>query len=214
MIIIDCNHCSTNRLLGFEGITSPNRLSIGYFDINLKNSRFSIKEWIAIMKKLITLGLILILVGCGSTKDFNGIAGKKALKGEWQVDQLEFFGAEGTYKAFMFDMADSYCFKNSTWMFIPNNYTGKFTLASNSSDCESTTARIRWSFFDTDTQRYIQFKYTDDKNKSLDPMNGGYRMKVKSLSQENMKLELEVAHQGKPFTVEMSMSKISDNVVL
>ena len=97
------------------------------------------------MKKIFTISLIfLILVGCGSTKDLNGIPGKKTLKGEWQVDDIEFFGAEGTYKAYLFDIADSYCFKNSVWMFIPNNYTGKFTLTSNSSNCESTTARIRW----------------------------------------------------------------------
>ncbi len=167
------------------------------------------------MKKLVTLSLIFfILVGCGSTKELNGVPGKKTLKGEWQVDQIEFFGAEGTYKAFMFDMADSFCFKNSIWMFIPNNYTGKFTLASNSSNCESTTARIRWSYFDSDTERYIQFKYTDDKNKSLDPMNRGYRMKIESLNQTNMKIELDVEYEGSPFTVVMSMSKISSNVVL
>ena len=167
------------------------------------------------MKRLITISIIFsILVGCGATKELNGIPGKKTLKGEWQVDEIEFFGAEGTYKAFMFDMADSYCFKNSVWMFIPNNYTGKFTLSSNSSNCESTTARIRWSYFDSDVERYIQFKYTDNKNKSLDPLNRGYRMKIKSLNQTNMKIELDLEHQGSPFTVVMNMSKISNNVVL
>jgi|TARA_B110000114_G_scaffold17792_1_gene17192 hypothetical protein len=167
------------------------------------------------MKKLITLSILLsILLSCGSTKKLNGIPGKKILKGEWKVDEIEFIGAEGTYKAFMFDMADSYCFKNSIWMFIPNNYTGKFTLASNSSNCESTTARIRWSYFDSDTERSIQFKYTDNKNKSLDPMNRGYRMKINSLNPTNMKMGLDLEHQGSSFTVVLNMSKISSNVVL
>jgi len=167
------------------------------------------------MKKFVTISLIfLILVGCGSTKDLNGIPGKKTLKGEWQVDDIEFFGAEGTYKSYLFDIADSYCFNNSVWMFIPNNYTGKFTLTSNSSNCESTTARIRWSYYDSDEERSIQFKYTDNKNKSIDPNNRGYRMKVKSLNQTNMKIELDLEHQGSPFSVVMSFTKISDNVVL
>ncbi|NRA94406.1 MAG: lipocalin family protein [Psychroserpens sp.] len=167
------------------------------------------------MKKIFTISLIfLILVGCGSTKDLNGIPGKKTLKGEWQVDDIEFFGAEGTYKAYLFDIADSYCFKNSVWMFIPNNYTGKFTLTSNSSNCESTTARIRWSYYDSDEGRSIQFKYTDNKNKSIDPNNRGYRMKVKSLNQTNMKIEMDLEQQGSPFSVVMSFTKISNNVVL
>lgn len=139
---------------------------------------------------------------------------EKTLKGEWQVDDIEFFGAEGTYKSYLFDIADSYCFNNSVWMFIPNNYTGKFTLTSNSSNCESTTARIRWSYYDSDEERSIQFKYTDNKNKSIDPNNRGYRMKVKSLNQTNMKIELDLEHQGSPFSVVMSFTKISDNVVL
>jgi len=167
------------------------------------------------MKKTVTISLIfLILVGCGSTKELNGIPGKKTLKGEWQVDNIEFFGAEGTYKANLFDIADSYCFKNSVWMFIPNNYTGKFTLTSNSSNCEATTARIRWSYYDSNEERSIQFKYTDNKNKSIDPNNRGYRMKVKSLNQATMKIELDVEYQGSPFSVVMSFTKISDNVML
>ena len=99
-------------------------------------------------------------------------------------------------------------------MFIPNNYTGKFTLTSNSSNCESTTARIRWSYYDSDEGRSIQFKYTDNKNKSIDPNNRGYRMKVKSLNQTNMKIEMDLEQQGSPFSVVMSFTKISNNVVL
>lgn len=167
------------------------------------------------MKKIISISLmVLILVGCGATKELNGIPGKKTLKGEWQVDDIEFFGAEGTYKAFLFDKADSHCFKNSVWMFIPNNYTGKFTLTSNSSSCESTTSRIQWSYYDSDEERSMQFKYIDNKNKPIDPNNRGYRMKIKSLNQTNMKVELDLEYQGSPFSVVMSMTKISNNVVL
>jgi hypothetical protein len=166
------------------------------------------------MKNIYTLIIVLLLVSCGAAKEFNGIPGKKTLKGEWQVDQIEFFGAKGTYKAFMFDTADSYCFKNSIWMFIPNNNTGKFTTVANSSNCEFTNKRIRWSYYDGEGQRNLQFKFVDSKNKTLDPANKGYRLKIKDLNQTNMTIEVDVEYEGNPFIVSMSLSKISTNVVL
>lgn len=114
----------------------------------------------------------------------------------------------------MFDIADSHCFKNSVWMFIPNNYTGKFNLTSNWSDCEPTTANIRWSYYDSNQERSIQFKYIDNKNKSIDPDNRGYRMIIKTLNQTKMKIELELEQQGSPFSIVMTMTKISDNIFL
>ena len=72
------------------------------------------------MKKLLYLFLLISLVNCGPTKVSNGIPGKKTLKGTWKVNSIEFLGKEGTYKARIFDYADSACFKHSDWMFIPN----------------------------------------------------------------------------------------------
>ena len=46
------------------------------------------------MKNIYTLIIVLSLVSCGAAKEFNGVPGKKTLKGEWQVNQIEFFGAE------------------------------------------------------------------------------------------------------------------------
>jgi len=166
------------------------------------------------MKKGILLIVTIILMGCGASKSLNGVAGIKTLKGEWQVNKIEFIGAQGTYKAFMFDLADSYCFKNGVWMFIPNNNTGKFSTLANASTCEATSNRIRWTFYDTDTERYLQFKYVDSKNKTIDPGNRGYRVKIVDLNESTMTTEVNVTYDNNPFTVVMYFSKISTNVVL
>jgi hypothetical protein len=166
------------------------------------------------MKKILFLFSVLLLFSCGARKVANGIPGKKTLKGTWTVNNVEFYGNEGTYKAFMFNYADSSCFKNSDWMFIPNNGSGKFTTAASNSQCDISTSRIHWSYFDTDSNRYIQFKFVDNKNRPTDAANRGYRLKIKSLTETTMTAEVDVTTDGNPFTVVLNFSKTSDNVKL
>jgi hypothetical protein len=166
------------------------------------------------MKKNLLLFSAILLFSCGARKTSNGIPGKKTLKGTWTVSDIDFYGNEGTYKAQMFNYADSPCFKNSDWMFIPNNGSGKFTTATSNSRCEVATARIHWTYYDTDTNRYIQFKYVDEKNRKLDPANRGYRIKIKSLTETTMVADVDVTSNGSPFTVSLTFNKTSDNVKL
>jgi hypothetical protein len=114
----------------------------------------------------------------------------------------------------MFDYADSACFKNSDWMFIPNNGSGKFTTAASNSNCEVSTSRIHWTYFDTESNRYIQMKFVDNKNRRTDAANRGYRIKIKSLTETTMVTEEDVTSNGKPLTVAMTFNKTSDNVKL
>ena len=166
------------------------------------------------MKKIYVLFLVVLLTQCAARKESNGIAGKKTLKGTWKVTNIEFFGNEGTYKAKLFDYSDSACFKNSDWMFIPNNGSGKFTTAMSNSQCSVSTSRIHWSYYDTDSNRYIQMKLVDNKNKPIDPMNRGYRIKITSLNETTMTTEMDVTSEGNPFTVKMTFVKTSTNVTL
>ncbi|MDC3388002.1 lipocalin family protein [Flavobacteriaceae bacterium] len=166
------------------------------------------------MKKILLLFTAFLLFSCGTRKTSNGIPGKKTLKGTWTVSNIDFYGNEGTYKAFMFDYADSACFKNSDWMFIPNNGSGKFTTAASNSSCEVSTSRIHWTYFDTESNRYIQMKFVDNKNRRTDAANRGYRIKIKSLTETTMVTEVDVTSNGNPFTVAMTFNKTSDNVKL
>jgi hypothetical protein len=166
------------------------------------------------MKKIICLFALLILGSCGSSKSVTGEPKEKTLKGEWQITSVKFQGEQGTYKAKMFGFDDTSCFKNSIWMFIPNNNTGKFTTSNNSSFCESQTARIIWSFVQSDSGKLLQFKYVNQKNKNIDAMNRGYQLKINNLEASSMSASVGVVVNGSPFNVNLIFNKISDNVNL
>lgn len=166
------------------------------------------------MKKIVYLITLFILTSCGSTKSVTGEPKEKTLKGEWEISSVKFQGEQGTYKAKMFGLDDTSCFKNSVWMFIPNNNTGKFTTSSNNTSCESKTARIIWSFVQGDTGKLLQFKYVDQKNKNIDAMNRGYQLKINNLTANSMSASVSVIVNGKPFNVNLIFNKISENVNL
>ena len=170
------------------------------------------------MKKLLFLSLFtFLLVSCGASKsDTAAKPSKKTLKGTWQVTNLRFVGEQGLYKATMFDLEDSACFKGSEWVFIPNNGSGKFSLSGEGgSQCEPVTSRIHWSFYEPGDGSYqFQFKYVDEKNKPLDAANRGYRCNIDSLQENAMEMRVQVTYDGKPFDVVMSFEKVSDDFAL
>lgn len=170
------------------------------------------------MKKLLFLSLFtFLLVSCGASKsDTAAKPSKKTLKGTWQVTNLRFVGEQGLYKATMFDLEDSACFKGSEWVFIPNNGSGKFSLSGEGgSQCEPVTSRIHWSFYEPGDGSYqFQFKYVDEKNKPLDAANRGYRCNIDSLQENAMEMRVQVTYDGKPFDIVMSFEKVSDDFAL
>jgi major membrane immunogen (membrane-anchored lipoprotein) len=166
------------------------------------------------MKNTILVFVSLLLLSCGASKSASNVPNEKTLKGEWQITSYEFLGKQGTYKAKMFNLDDVSCFKNSVWMFIPNNNTGKFTTAQSNSSCQVQTSRIKWSFVNATSGKLLQFKYVDNKNKPIDAMNRGYQLKIMSLDPNSMKANVNVEVDGSPFTVVLTFNKISENVNL
>ena len=170
------------------------------------------------MKKILLVSFFSVLMlSCGASKtDSAAKPSKKTLKGTWQVTNLRFVGEQGLYKATMFDLADSPCFKGSEWVFIPNNGSGKFSLTGEGgSHCEPVTSRIHWSFYEPGDGSYqFQFKYVDEKNKPLDPANRGYRCTIDDLQPTVMEMRVEVTYEGKPFDVVMSFEKVSEDFAL
>ena len=132
------------------------------------------------------------------------------------MTDIRFVGEQGLYKAKMFDLADSPCFKNSEWVFIPNNGSGKFSLTGEGgSQCEPATSRIHWSFYEPGDGTYqFQFKYVDEKNKPIDPANRGYRCTIDNLQPSLMEMRVEVMYDGKPFDVVMTYTKVSEDFAL
>lgn len=168
------------------------------------------------MKQLISTLLCVLIFSCSASKSATGASkpNKTDLKGTWEVTNIRFVGEEGLYKADIFDTADSACFKNSEWVFIPNNGTGKFTL-NETNNCDLMTQRILWSFFEASDGTYdFQFKMVNEKNKPLSDTKSGYRMRITDLSVSNMETRVKTTQQGNPFEVVLTFQKISDDISL
>lgn len=168
------------------------------------------------MKKLLSYTIVLLLLSsCGSTQTgTTAKPSKKTLKGTWEITNIRFIGEQGLYKANLFDMADSACFKGSQWVFIPNNGSGKYSINSGS-QCEAVTTRIHWSFYEPGDGTYqFQFKYVDDKNKPVDSANRGYRSTIESLEANTMIMRVKTTYEGKEFDVELTYNKVSEDFAL
>jgi hypothetical protein len=168
------------------------------------------------MKKLLLLSFILLfLSSCSSTQSSSEAKpSKKTLKGTWKITNIRFVGEEGLYKANLFDMADSACFKNSEWVFIPNNGSGKYTI-NESAHCEPVATRIHWSFYEPGDGSYqFQFKYVDEKNKPIDAANRGYRSNIDSLEENTMTMRVVTTQEGKEFDVVLTFNKISEDYAI
>lgn len=166
------------------------------------------------MKRLTSILLIVVLFGCGTAKNGSEIPSKRTLKGTWEVTDINFIGAEGIYKAFLFDAADSACFKGSEWVFIPNNASGKFTTNVSNSTCSALSHRIIWSFFESGENKSFQFKYADERNRPQSKDKTGYRATINELSDSAMTITVPSTSEGKPFNVVMKFIKKSDNIKL
>ncbi|MGB5237233.1 MAG: hypothetical protein WBM43_00645 [Flavobacteriaceae bacterium] len=169
------------------------------------------------MKNLIYMTMVALMLSCSASKsggDTTAKMNKRTLKGTWEVTDIRFVGEEGLYKANLFGLADSPCFKGSDWVFIPNNGTGKFTIEA-ANRCEAGTHRILWSFNETgygSTQ--FQFKYVDEKNKPFSGDKSGYRAKIDTLTPSNMVLRVKSNYQGSSFDVILTMDKTSEDYTL
>ncbi|QDO94986.1 hypothetical protein FNB79_13740 [Formosa sediminum] len=167
------------------------------------------------MKKLFYMTLCILVCACSGSKSATGSQpNKKLLKGTWEVTNIKFIGDKGLYKAFLFDLADSSCFKGGEWVFIPNNGSGKFSTNVNSSICEAYTQSIHWSFLESaDGYTQFQFKYVGDGIKAKN-VTSGYRATIQEISDNMMILKVPSEYEGNAFDVIMTFNKTSDSIEL
>ena len=108
-------------------------------------------------------------------------------------------------------MADSACFKESEWVFIPNNGSGKYTIQEGAL-CEPVATRIHWSFYEPGDGTYqFQFKYVDENNKPIDSANRGYLSKIDSLEENTMIMRVATTVDGKEADVVLTFTKVSED---
>src|SRR5690554_6617371 len=90
------------------------------------------------MKKIILLAIVAAttLMSCGTPKIVH--ESRKVLKGYWNLDNIS-YDSSGTFNITVFNDTSAECFEGSTWRFIPNNNTGRYTI--DNMDCPTEIGR-------------------------------------------------------------------------
>lgn len=130
------------------------------------------------------LFLAVVFVGCKpkeqvvSTKVDNKIAAK--LKGAWTVSSVTFPGSD-YIKVTSFETADSKCFVNSEWNFIPNNDKGDFVL--NAPSCTAFSSPITW--YISSEGDFVMKILKETKARKV---TEGYLLKIRNQSENSFQL--------------------------
>lgn len=148
------------------------------------------------MKNLILAGMLgtsLFAMSCSSVKNAGNAQNQRAeylkMKGDWQIVSIDY---DKEYKIKPFDEgADAQCFVGSHWRFIPNNYTGAYTL-NGGGDCPVVTQPIK---FEVKGGNTFMFKKVVDGTKAKQNVVG-YSLNVINQTTDQFSLEQNVPFDG------------------
>ncbi|MCX8532951.1 lipocalin family protein [Chryseobacterium luquanense] len=152
------------------------------------------------MKKLLLAGIVgtsLFAVSCSTVnkaKDAQAVRSEfLKMKGDWQIVSINY---DKQYKIKPFDEgADAQCFVGSHWRFIPNNYSGSYTLNGGGS-CPKLIQAIKVDIKgDTFT-----FKKIADGTKAKQN-TAGYTLNVINSDTDQFSLEQNVPFDGNSIKV-------------
>lgn len=159
------------------------------------------------MKKTILLAVLAaVLFACGTPKTVQ--KSKKVIKGYWSLDEIT-YSESGTFNIQLLSDTSKECFEGSNWRFIPNNNTGNYEITDG--NCPTGTRHFIFAIQEVDpTSGLYDFilKPTDEKKKSAE--GKGFRLKLARLNNNSMQWEQTVSLDGKPFTIYMNFSKMSE----
>ena len=150
--------------------------------------------------------LAATVLSCGTPKTV--LESKKVIKGYWNLDNIEYSEA-GTFTVKLLNDTSRECFVGSEWRFISNNNEGSYTI--DNSNCPSGKRDFIFTIQEVNKENGLfdfLLKPTDAKHKSAD--GTGFRLKLARLSDSSMRWEQTVSLEGKPFTISMNFSKISE----
>jgi len=150
--------------------------------------------------------LVATVLSCGTPKTV--IESKKVIKGNWTLDEITYSEA-GTFTVKLLNDTSKKCFEGSTWRFISNNNEGIYTI--NNGDCPTGERNFIFTIQEVNKESGLfdfLLKPTDAKHNSED--GTGFRLKLARLSDSSMRWEQTVSLEGKPFTISMNFSKISE----
>ena len=156
------------------------------------------------MKQIVTVLFLSLLLSCGASKTVK--ESRQTIKGDWVLNTINYSQA-GTYKVSLFNDVSKACFEQSMWQFIPNNYSGTYTI--DKTACNAGTRNFNFTIQEIDEATGLYnflLKPTDAKGKS--ESNQGFRLKLAQLSETNMMWQQTITVDGAPFTINMNFSKL------
>ncbi|OBW40974.1 hypothetical protein AB670_02674 [Chryseobacterium sp. MOF25P] len=152
------------------------------------------------MKKLLLAGIVgtsLFAVSCSTVnkaKDAQAVRSEfLKMKGDWQIVSIDY---DKQYKIKPFDEgADAQCFVGSHWRFIPNNYSGSYTLNGGGS-CPQFIQPIKVDI----KGNVFTFKKIADGTKAKQN-TAGYTLNVINSTTDQFSLEQNVPFEGSSIRV-------------
>lgn len=159
------------------------------------------------MKKLLVLiAFGLLILSCGPSKTAR--EARKTFNGDWTLTSVTYPGSSGDFNVTLLNDASASCMEGSTWNFISNNNRGTYFVQGQ--DCQEGGQRhFIWSIDEENTPEGLYdflLKPTDENFKSTTG-NQGFRLNLRSLSQDQMVWEQSVELDGSPFVIRMNFSK-------
>lgn len=158
------------------------------------------------MKKIMMLFCTaMLLYACGTTKIER--QAERTFKGNWTLNTINYPNSDGFVDVTLFGHAKANCFRNSEWMFISNNNQGEYTLMG--ADCPTGDQEFSWAVQEVNPESGL-YDFTLKpvaQGENAAKVKSGYRMSLKSLTENNMVWEQTVSFEGKPFIIRMSFSK-------
>lgn len=159
------------------------------------------------MKKIFILGFVAVLLAaCGPSKTAK--EARKTFNGNWTLTSVTYPNSSGEFDVTLLNDANASCFENSTWNFVSNNNRGAYSVLG--TNCSQGQRYFIWSIDEENTPEGIYdflLKPTDEDYNSTTG-NQGFRMNLKSLSEQQMVWEQSVMLEGSPFVIRMNFSKL------
>ncbi|WP_379968855.1 lipocalin family protein [Epilithonimonas sp. UC225_85] len=155
------------------------------------------------MKQLFFLGVVsatLLVTSCASK---SGLSAGEAqtlrsdvmkLKGQWDISNVD-YNKEFSVKPFDEGVSIN-CFVGSSWTFIPNNYTGTYTLHGSAACPE----RIQNITFSVDKTGVVSIKKVGEGEKAK-KVSGGYKLMLENPTATTFTLVQSVTAEGKPMDI-------------
>lgn len=147
------------------------------------------------MKKLLLAGIVALfaVTSCSTVKNGKMAQSQRKeflqLKGDWEITSIVY---DKSYKIKPFgENVDADCFVGSHWRFIPNNYSGSYTL-NGGGNCPSIIQPIK---IDENSQNQFLFKKLQDGVKAKNVADG-YALDIVNQATDQFSLQQNIPFEG------------------